>query len=1326
LSEVMARTCEAAVSFFKVDHSGLVLFDEGKTSGTVVAEYPAEIGTLDTRIPLSGVPGEEQLVNHHEPVVVETVSDAQEFLGPVHEILHNRFGIQSILIVPVVSKDKLHGSFSLDTIKGKHRFTYEEVELSKMFAAQVAVAIDNAQMYAETLRREQLLRSLEEASRHIRAEKDPARLMSEVTRLAAKLMSCDAGCLFDHDIYRKECRIAETYKLPDDLKGQVVQNASDLVSIVASRGTSLIWPCEETQIGLAPPLDSYEFQKAIALPLKQDDQVIGILFLADKKATATCTPGDQDILERFAIQASIALQTSRSMTREQRRASQITTLHRMGSYLQSTHDKDRSLHILATGVTASYGLGLNRVGILFANASSTALQGIMGIGYHEESEWRKAVTVDGSTGLDSLDYYIERLDKGKLEPTPLQKDILSLHILTQDDTQNVFSSVIQTLRYEIVQESEANKLPNEFVSVFRPSFPLIIAPLVARGQAIGVLVADNKFTSSPITNELIESLMTFVNTAAIAIDNMGLVVEAQTREQQLRMYYEASNALVLSKDIGQVLTEIVKKARDSADASSVGMVLIKKSGQVLRMIVAGEDQPADFSEMVRPDGYSMKVMTSGKPVKIEDTSQATNTINPSRFWQGIKSALCLPLTIEGERQGVVWFYYDKQRSFSYSEIDSIQLYVNHAALAHDTVRRIEELQQLRIAAKAMAQAMEPAEALQEIVKSAAQVLKADSVALWSFDDVRDRFIPAELTAFGIPEDELEDIRRAEPKPGHTTETVMQESYLAVTDVLQPDIDFLGQPTRDLLARIDVRSFQAVLLKVGDERLGVLYANYSDNMVFGDEEKNTLLTFASHAAQALKTARLLAQLDRTRRAAGVVAGAVVQQDLKETLDRIARETRDVLDADVVNIYAYDEEVDQFTALGTDIPEQRKQGSILSPNKLASPTSAARRMIGLDAEPYLLAVDDNVLENQMLGGYFVQTEAIRAAIAIQLRVSNVKVGVMFVNFRSAHRFRSDEVATVQLFADQAAAAIRNTQLYAQTRLLLDQARLVSEIGQEAASNLDIEACLESLFTRLATVFGERQVPIYPSLARYNASDESLITFKTRFYPDATRPTKVSINATPGIMAMVARSEEEYYSPDVSSDPNYNRLVDSTRSEVALPVIYDGKLLAVLDLESTIPNAFLRHDLQLLRTLAHHLAVIIHNVQQYNDLRETKGLVGKATAVAWVGMVAAEWGHRVKGDAIAIRDAVELLESEQSSLLSKNAIETLESIKRQVQDILDNQVNFPLDAEQGIEDISLARLLEDRLHQLKERPRYASLSSEFLSNSAWFILNDRHINN
>ena len=42
-------------------------------------------------------------------------------------------------------------------------------------------------------------------------------------------------------------------------------------------------------------------------------------------------------------------------------------------------------------------------------------------------------------------------------------------------------------------------MPREFVATFEVTTPLVIAPLIARQQVIGLLVADNKFTQAEIS-----------------------------------------------------------------------------------------------------------------------------------------------------------------------------------------------------------------------------------------------------------------------------------------------------------------------------------------------------------------------------------------------------------------------------------------------------------------------------------------------------------------------------------------------------------------------------------------------------------------------------------------------------------------------------------------------------------------------------------------------------------------------------------------------------------------------------------------------------------
>lgn len=1302
LNEVMTRTCQAAVEFFQADHSGLVLFDDNLAQGFVAAEYPPEVGAFGQRIPLQGVRDEERLVSQIKPVLIEDIAEKKD-LGPVRDILHGRYGIQSILIVPIVSKGKLLGSFGLDAIDCRRLFTQKEVELCEMFAAQVAVAIDNAILYEETRRREQLLAALEDASRHIRGEKEPERLEQEIVRLAAELMGCDAACLFFNHPYRNELELTVVHKLPKDLKGTRVSDTEGLIG-VALRSGSL---CVQSGYDVWPDKDivfaECGFKAAAAIPLRQEESVAGILFLADTQNPGKFSHEDQEILGSFAIQASIALQTSRAMTREQRSISTLAVIREASDYIQAADSLEKILHVVLIGVTAGYGLEFNRSALLLLDDTRTILSGRIGIGQFTEEEAMNAWADDRNRGLDNFDRYLNLLEVGDIKPTPVDAIIRCLELPVHVDGLDAFSRAVRDQRFALITDQEQNFLPQAFVDAFAPAFPLVIAPLVARDRTIGILVADNKFTRSPITPELISTLGTFVNTAAIAIYNAQLYQQTRSSQEQLRSYYEASNTIVASTDLDQVLEDIVERARQTARAHSVGMVLLNEAGQVRKIIVAGAKQPTDVSEMVRPNGLTVQVMQSGRPIVIDDTADEPEKINPSGFWRDIRAAMCLPVILEGRSLGVMWFYYPASRTFSQHEIDAAQLYVNQAAVAYDSARRVEELEQMRRAAEALAKATEPHQALQQIVESAAIVLHADSVAVWSYDDVRDKFIPEELTAYGIADTELAKLRETEPKPGQTAYTVMDRGYVSIVNVAEPEDDFIGKPTRELLERIGARSFQAITLRVGEECLGILYANYLQQRAFGEEEETTLRTFASHAAMALKTARLMTQLERTKKAAGVVAGAVVQQDLHLTLDEIAQNTREVLDADVVNLYAYDEATDKFAELGSSILDQIKPHSVPTAGQLTE-SSAAYRILDIKDPPYYRLVDDYAIDDPVLGGSFVQEEQVRAAIGVQLRVRQHKVGVMFVNFRAAHRFTDDEISTVRLFADQAAAAIRNTQLYRQTARLLEQARLVTEISREAASNLEIEPFLESLFTRLVAIFLARQIPVFPSLATYDEADESLNTHHTRFHSTNKRPSRIQKDAG-GIMAWVARESKPYYAPDVSVDQNYYPLLEATRSEIAVPVFYGDDLVAVLDLESPVPDAFTLEDRVFLQTLANQIAVTVHNVQQYSDLRRTKGMVGARTAVAWMRMVSAQWHHQVRNDAITIRDNLSALRSSQT--LSIEEIERAQQrVDRALTRIIETPMTAPLQREEQVESVAIGKLMKERFDQLSKRERYRSV--------------------
>ena len=89
-------------------------------------------------------------------------------------------------------------------------------------------------------------------------------------------------------------------------------------------------------------------------------------------------------------------------------------------------------------------------------------------------------------------------------------------------------------------------------------------------------------------------------------------------------------------------------------------------------------------------------------------------------------------------------------------------------------------------------------------------------------------------------------------------------------------------------------------------------------------------------------------------------------------------------------------------------------------------------------------------------------------------------------------------------------------------------------------------------------------------------------------------MQIEVGQGITGWVAKHSEPLIVSDVLNDPRYIQGKESVRSEIAVPLVYRGELLGVLNVESDISNAHDKHDQDILGTLAGSLAAIIVNAR------------------------------------------------------------------------------------------------------------------------------------
>lgn len=308
LEQVLPQICRAAVELFEVDHSGLVTFDETGDSGVVQAEYPHQ-GAVGVRITVRGVPAEERLFYERQPIVIDDVERAAlEDLGPVAEIFA-RFRIRSILIVPIVSEGRVLGSFSLDAITRPRPFSDEDVELSRIFAAQIATALDKARLVLKAHQQADQLETLRHITFAMIAQRnDPRRLLGTIVARAVELLRGRGGGIYVHNEPHGYLELAAAHGYAPGLLGDRLQVNEGMAGVIVAQQLPLLivqdyanWPGRACTYA-----ENCLFEAVIAVPLSRERRILGVLFV-DAERWRIFTAHDASLLRFFADHAAIAL-----------------------------------------------------------------------------------------------------------------------------------------------------------------------------------------------------------------------------------------------------------------------------------------------------------------------------------------------------------------------------------------------------------------------------------------------------------------------------------------------------------------------------------------------------------------------------------------------------------------------------------------------------------------------------------------------------------------------------------------------------------------------------------------------------------------------------------------------------------------------------------------------------------------------------------------------------------------------------------------------------------------------------------------------------------
>jgi phosphoserine phosphatase RsbU/P len=152
-------------------------------------------------------------------------------------------------------------------------------------------------------------------------------------------------------------------------------------------------------------------------------------------------------------------------------------------------------------------------------------------------------------------------------------------------------------------------------------------------------------------------------------------------------------------------------------------------------------------------------------------------------------------------------------------------------------------------------------------------------------------------------------------------------------------------------------------------------------------------------------------------------------------------------------------------------------------------------------------------------------------------------------------------------------------------------LAEIGEEVNASLDLD---EVLARTAALIKKHIDYEIFGVLLVEEGGAAIKHRFAIGYPPDLAANLRIPLGQ--GITGTAAATGHPVRVCDVSNDPRYINAIDSVRSELAVPLMIQGKCIGVLDIQSNHLNYFTRDQQSILTMLASRLAVAIENARLF----------------------------------------------------------------------------------------------------------------------------------
>jgi len=862
--EVLGNIATATARLFEAPYVSVWVADPvARKVRRAVAVGDAE---LAARLPGElawGEGGAGWVVEHRRPILWADQQEDRRMVGGAFAV---RQGLRFFTAIPIVLGDRVLGVISMHRASPPPLRPEAEALLTSL-AAQAAVALEHARLYADTTTRLHETRALLEVSQIFNSTLEARPMLEQAAIKIAQVCQVDR-CTIERWVNGQTIPVmsqfADGRRAPEMWRKFVAdpEHESERMPAhtraVATRAPVVVEDTANSDLVPREWVEAYSLRACLFVPLIRQDQVIGIMSLDYCEEPRAFQPAQINLAMTIAGQLALALDNSRLYAEAQERLRETTTLLAVGRVLSQPGSLEEMLRRVAREVGLAFGADM--VGAYTLDRGRTAL--IPVAGWHVPKHlWRA------------------------LLETPL-----------------AFAHVPELVREwragRPAWSADVKNDPRVDPELVRslPPHALMFVPTRVRGESVGGLFLVWWRTGRvfpPAEVRLLEGVGAQVG---LAIENAELTRRTEERLQETELLLEVSRSLTSTLDLPALLGQFLAGVQRVIGADSVGVWLCEGESPWMQPVVTSEMPPERLESLRRvrlssvDHPFYAEAFRSKRPVTSSEVADDPR-IPPELRGEATRhrSQLFVPIVAKDLVIGgflAVWW--TLRREFTESELRLMEAVagqagaaVENARLFSDNRRRLEELSVLYELSQAVTGQLERAALAEAIYRQLVRVLDAPSAAIVAYDETR-REIEVVLSARdGVVQAE-ETGRRYPFGAGLMSRTIERRQPIRVDDYVEA------------CRREGVTPFDAQLphpywlgapMMAGDEVVGAISLR-SAHRPFGEADARLLVNITGLAALAFRSARLYE--DRLRAYSELVAAQdhLVRADKLRALGEMA--------------------------------------------------------------------------------------------------------------------------------------------------------------------------------------------------------------------------------------------------------------------------------------------------------------------------------------------------------------------------------------------------------------------------------------------------------